>query len=852
MSPPRPIRIQTYTVLLSLLLPAAVTAAESDSPPVSAPRARGESSRIEEIVVTGRRREERLQKTPLSIAAFDASDIEARGLTQIDDLGQSVAGLKFDTIPGTNNTARVFIRGVGQVSGSDELDPGVAVYVDGVYYPRLLGSVIPLLDLERVEVLRGPQGTLFGKNSVGGAIQLVTRKPASELGGKAQVRVGNRDVLETQASVDVPLVPERLFSRISVATATDDGYVKNVLDGAKSGDNKLLAGRAAFRMLAADALELGLALERSREHEKAPIAECRQLPAVALSLGAVDNVSFAREACQESSVGTSEFKSFSNDPIKNELDVVGTTGNLAWTLGPVTLKGLSSWRQVANRGSGGDLDYTSAQVLGAGPSKLKADTVSHELVAQGQALDQRLFFTTGLYWLREESRFKGEQVVSRDVIANPDTPLVGSFAEPEDAPIVALAGPMPTFRFIDSAFTAILNPRGLPDVLTPLETLRDFNRIEIEKFTSYTYAGFAEVTYELREGLSVTAGARYTEERRDRSRRSNPVFGVALTPAGEVKAPSRAFSGRADGRFDEWSARATLAYELSDDVLLFAGYGNGFKSGGFADSELSDPAAIEPFETEKLDSYEVGIKSSWLSRRLVLNLTGFYNDYDNIQLSINTLSQRGFAITTIQNAGKAVVRGLELELAARPSWLEGLTLSGGVSLIDAEYREYRDDVVPDFQTDLCESLRLSECRLNDLFAIVGQLTRITPQRNVDVSDRKFSNTPAASFNVRAEYAFDAGRWGRVSPSVGWYHQGKTFQDVRNTPGARQSKFGLLSAGLAWELPDGRTTIALFGRNLLDRRYITGSFDLRQQTGQTQIFYGRPRTYGLEITRRFGG
>src|SRR5262245_28055719 len=260
MSPRHP-PIQVFVVLsLSLLLGAPLRAEETSGaarPDRERPtaRVRGESTRIEEIVVTGRRREEMIQQTPLSITAFESEDLEARGLTQIDDLGKSVAGLKFDTIPGRSNIASIYIRGVGQVSESDELDPGVALYVDGVYYPRLVGSVIPLLDLERVEVLRGPQGTLFGKNSVGGAIQLITRKPGSELGGRAQVRAGNRDLVETQASIDVPLMAERVFSRVSFTTATDDGFVTNVLDGEKTGDNKLLAGRAALRILPGDGIE---------------------------------------------------------------------------------------------------------------------------------------------------------------------------------------------------------------------------------------------------------------------------------------------------------------------------------------------------------------------------------------------------------------------------------------------------------------------------------------------------------------------------------------------------------------------------------------------------------------------
>jgi iron complex outermembrane receptor protein len=360
------------------------------------------------------------------------------------------------------------------------------------------------------------------------------------------------------------------------------------------------------------------------------------------------------------------------------------------------------------------------------------------------------------------------------------------------------------------------------------------------------------VTYALTDRLNVTAGARYTEERKQRRRKSLPVFAPARSADGTIKPASTFISGSAHERFSEWTPRATLEYQLTDSVLVFAGYSKGFKSGGFDDNTVSDQAVdIEPFKTEKLDSYEVGIKSAWLSNRLIVNLTGFYNDYDNIQLSINTLNRGGFAITAIENAAEAVVQGLELELTARPSWLEGLTLSGGLSLINADYEEYREAVIPEVRSDRCSSLRLADCPLADLIPIVNRLMRIMPQRNVDVSDRDFSNTPAVSFNLRAEYALDLASWGRLTPSLNWYHQGKTFQDARNTPGSRQPKFGLMSGRLEWQLPDGRTTLALFGRNLLDRRYISGSFDQRQLTGQDQIFYAPPRTYGLEITRSFG-
>ncbi len=832
-------RLTRVAVLLLLLLLTASSTSRAS-----------EAQGIEEMVVTGRGRAEPLQKVPLSIAAFSASDLDARGMLEIEDLGRSVAGLKLDTTVATSNTARVFIRGVGQANESDEVDPGVAIYVDGVYYPRLLGSVIPLLDLERVEVLRGPQGTLSGASSVGGAILLTTRKPGAELGGEAQVRAGNRGLLETRASVDLPL-SEWVFSRISLATATDDGYVENVLDGENAGDNKLLAGRASLRLLPVDSLEASLSFERSHERERAPLAECRQTPILALGSGGVDNVSFAREACAESSA-TSKLEAFSNHPIENQLDIVGASSRVTWSLGSSTLRALSSWRQVANRTDGGDLDYTREELLGTAPGKNKFDTVTHELVWQGAPLGDRLRVTAGAYFLREEGRSKFEQTVQRNVIANPDIPLVGSFAEPEDQPLLDLIRPffgaVPTFRVIDFA----LGSGGDPQALTPLELLRNANRLELKKVVQYSYAGFGDVTLALTDALSVSVGARYTEERKARQRKSIPVFGPSFDASGNVKADSGFDSGSGNARFGEWQGRVTLSCELGD-VLLFGGVSSGFRPGGFDDSGVTDrAAAVEPFETEKLRSYELGLKTAWLSNRLVLNLTGFYNDYDDIQTTIMTISTSGLPVVNIQNAKRAVVQGLELELAARPSWLEGLGLSGGLSLIHADYKEFRDTVLPDFTSDRCASLRLSECQLEDLAFLVGQLRAIQPQRDVDVSDREFNDTPALSFNVRAEYALDVGRWGRLVPSLEWYHQRKTFQDVRNTPRARQPTFGLLSGRLGWQLADGRTTVALFGRNLLDRRYPAGSFDLRQQFGQIQVFYAPPRSYGLEITRSFGG
>jgi iron complex outermembrane receptor protein len=226
-------RLLTASGCALALLAFAADAAEGDaSPPANeetptpeeassdAARLAKRGGGIEEITVTGRRREERLQSTPLSMVAIPDDELQARQFTDITDVGQAAANVKFDGANGSNSSTRVYIRGVGQDDTRSNVDPGVGIYVDGVYYPRAQGSVISVFDVERIEVLRGPQGMLFGKNTVGGVVQVVTKKPQPDFEGGANLRYGNFGQLETGLSLNVPLVAERAFARFSFNTQT--------------------------------------------------------------------------------------------------------------------------------------------------------------------------------------------------------------------------------------------------------------------------------------------------------------------------------------------------------------------------------------------------------------------------------------------------------------------------------------------------------------------------------------------------------------------------------------------------------------------------------------------------------
>jgi iron complex outermembrane receptor protein len=250
----------------------------------SAARAQEEARKpapgIEEIIVTARKRDESLKDTPISITAFSAEQMETAGIRRSEDLARFTPNLKFEAAPAVQNSAAVQIRGVGNADGISTRDSGVGIYVDGIYLARAQGQLLGLSDIERVEVLRGPQGTLFGRNTVGGAVNVITRKPSpDELTGAASLRLGNYNLLETRGSVNIPLVPERAAARLSLQTATRDGYTKNQINGQETDDRRLLGWRLALMAAPTDDVELLLTGEQTRSHQAGRGGECRFNPA---------------------------------------------------------------------------------------------------------------------------------------------------------------------------------------------------------------------------------------------------------------------------------------------------------------------------------------------------------------------------------------------------------------------------------------------------------------------------------------------------------------------------------------------------------------------------------------------
>ncbi|MEE9280673.1 MAG: TonB-dependent receptor, partial [Myxococcota bacterium] len=848
---------------------------------------------LEEIVVTGRKREELIQDTPLSIRAFSSVELEARTLERVDEIGRSTVNMLFDATDGSNQSSRIYIRGVGQDNSGRLVDPGVGTYVDGVYIPRSFGGLMSLIDLERIEVLRGPQGTLYGKNTVGGVVNLISTPPGMEFGGYGRIKWGNYATLETRSAVDIPInigpFREKLYTRLSFATATDDGWTRNIVPGMsrKSGDNKLLGGRGSIRYLPTEDLQFDFHYDRTREHERQRVRHC--IPGSPLNLARFigDNLFQLGEKCAKSAP-LPKHDGFAFPTAKNSLDTEGANFHITWDISEtMQLKSISSWRERKSRTtpsetSGGDpsvtpfstldpldvFSLTQMVVIPNGGSKIRHDAWSQELQLLGSALDGRLRYVGGLYWFKEKGHTKSNAALPR--FYSPGSPLdlappgCCAYANPgqplDDFTAVALD--MQRQLLTADTFFLILGPLfqalgGDPSGLFAIPAgitgpfvgiVESLSFTTFNKFDNYSYAAFGNVEYDITDKLTIEAGLRRTQERKSSQAREVNFF-----------TGREDFGDNQNKRFDNWSPMAKLRYRFTDDIMGYLGFSKGWKSGGFNSTRAIVPGAISAqqtpeeaklseFDPETADTWELGLRSTWLDNRLVVNVTGFYNTYRDIQLSISNADERGLATTQIRNAAKAKVWGAELEVTALP--MDGLTLTMGLGHTNADYEDFtaaKPDPITVFCSNLVNSgiygqrrpgvdpipldegfLDLSafgfqfpvpigfaslltggfvpddprvvsllstlfsapagECAgilLAPTFGILSSRTF----KNVSFDDKHFKFTPAWTFNASASYVFDVADIGSVAVRADWYSRSKTYFDVINSPELTQEKYG---------------------------------------------------------------
>ncbi|MEM7356144.1 MAG: TonB-dependent receptor, partial [Acidobacteriota bacterium] len=565
----------------------------------------------DEIVVTARRVEESLQRIPLSVAAFDAEALEARSLVNLRDVGDFAANVDFSIsngLGGASSEATVYIRGIGQIDTALFADPGVGIYVDGVYLARAGGSVLDLLDLERVEILRGPQGTLFGKNTTGGAISLITRKPGPDNVLDLELTVGELDRIDGRLIANLQAT-DKTFLTLAATAANRDGISRSLATGEIMADDNRDSVRGALRWLASDSLVVDVSAEVTKEHEKAA-------DQTLLSVESAPLIDFYNQALGDNGftpissdfITGDLFSSFATATSRNRGDVSGATATLTWTSDAVDVTSITAYREiefdVSSDGDGSPVPLAEREFL------QNQHQISQELHVSGAAADDDLRWLVGGLYFRESSEEDSLLVTLGNLFEALERAPGPIYAPPGVPDFLCSPGPPPPGL---PCFGGAGNPFNLGFFFGS----GDFERIELE---TLSWALFGEGTYALSDKLAASVGLRYTFEEKE--------FDFFRTPGSG--APPVVLSNEDD--WDSLSPRFSLSYQASDNALIYASAARGFKSGGF-NGRPQDRLALDPFDPEIVWAYEIGWKTDLADQRVRLNGAAFYNDYTDIQFS---------------------------------------------------------------------------------------------------------------------------------------------------------------------------------------------------------------------------
>ncbi len=812
---------------------------------------------LQEVVVTAQFREQRLQDTPLAITAVSAEMLEARGQTNIADVAAQAPNVSLRPQPQNGGSGLIaFIRGVGQVDFNYAVDPGVGLYVDDVYIPTLSSSLLELIDLDRIEILRGPQGTLAGKNSIGGAIKLFSAKPRGDNSGSLRVSYGAFDELTLRGMADLAL-SEDVALRVSGMTRSRDGYVgmldygqthpssnvpRNNARGRGNSDYETMGGqaitalRAALRWQAGDRTEVNLTTDYTRERSEA-------IPTVLIAAGELNVPVFdpflpgAAVSVDGAVGGVPQFTS---------AWLVGKDGNPVQVGCQFVPYGPYSCDNAPDR-----------NLMGWNPKYVSYSNFMDAM----RPTDQAPFKP---YFSLPITEFTGWGVsgnITHDFNDNLQFVYIGSyrkynskFGQDQDATPVAVAqldNELDHHAFTSEVRLNMRSPGGFIEGTIGgfyldqkgIYTARvDLNYVlpapidflhGPDETPSKTTAVFGTATIHPTDALSITAGLRYTEDEKNYTYlRSNPDHSVP--DPGSCLPPDLAddwwytpncllagiynITGRFKGDRTDW--RVAADYRFTPDFMAYASVSTGFKGGGVNPRPFFETQRL-PFNPETLTTYEVGFKSDWLQRRLRLNGALFLNKYEDIQLRKQACPESApypaSPCLRPDNIGAADVKGFELEATLRP--VSGLTIDATVSVLDFEYTSPVDP-----GTGFLVNTAIPE-------------NAITPY------------TPEQTYSLGVQYDHNVSS-GVLSFRVDSSYQSEVFDNSENTSWGRLGGRTLTNARVSYSRNDD-WKLALEVQNVFDKYYFLSKSDVSAgQLGVVTGVPGLPRTWAVSVERRF--
>ncbi len=757
-----------------------------------------------DIVVTARRSAETLQNVPVAVTALSGDFIERQNISDPTDIPNFAPNLTIEQQPSSLSAATIYIRGIGNNEPSAVSEQGVGVYLDGVYLARAAGAVFDLIDLERIEVLRGPQGTLFGRNTIGGALQLITKKPANDMAVTAKAGYGRFNQWYARARLDTGyILGDVLKASIAYQHRESDGFVDNTLTPSRQDPGSLNADSLAVG-LQADLGDVTVNYSFDYDNRKGTpaffqiVAATPQAQDYYSQSPTFGGAPFLVSPDRQGTVQQAGFTDRNGDyRYGSKTRVHGHALTVAYDAIPeLTLKSITGYRKffqdtILNLSGNGVLrgqvlDFSSPTLVSVqdvvpytgNNAPQKQWQFSQEFQALGKVGDFN--YLLGMYYFYEKSSEYNQQALT--ILA----------------PVAALdfyGLPAGT-----AAAVAAANP-GLATI--------GINATPVQAFggTSQSMALFGQLSWKpasLDDKLEVTLGGRHTAD--DKS----------IYLAGDVFPVQR---GRRS--FDNFSWLASASYEIMDDVMVYGRVSTGYRSGGINPRSGS----INGFDPEKATSYEAGIKSQWFDNRVRLNLAGYITDYDDLQIQ-QFAAGSGGATSLIVNAGKVRLSGFEAELTAAP--FQGFQIDGSVGYVKHDYKTFlfRDP---------------------------------TSNLVLDVADEaRPLYTPKWSVHVGAEYSYPIGGGDTLVRLRGDYsYRSKLYVNALDntapfneqlvSPNQTNVKARLSVEGI--DLGSGKLDVGVWGDNLLNQQRLVYGIDFGA-LGFAGATFARPISYGIDAKIAF--
>lgn len=732
-----------------------------------------EGAALEEVVVSAQRVTGDLQTTPISLAVFGADDLHALGVIEPGEVGAWSPNVQIDKTPLTRSAYSLNIRGVGSAEPSLAVDPTVGIYLDGVYMGRQSGAAFEVVDLERIEILRGPQGTLYGRNTTGGAVNIVTTRPSGEWGLVQKLSAGSRGLLRSQTAIDFPAIAGPaggdLSARLSLNHGRHDGTVRSLYSGDRLGGYDATSGRLSLRWTPGADTVVDYSYDRYEEDSNTSINQISGMRDLQTLLGG----DFYAQLAASADADRRSHLPYRNSDKDQPFSMQGHALHLEQDLGWATFKSITSYREwdreatLATFGAfpvaaGSVLDGATGSFLPAGtfadnfvstPATLtEHEQWSQEFQLLGSLFDERLDYTVGAYWFREQ----GDEV------------------DPQRFVLPALVA----FGELPEAVQGFLCPGGCFGKSVQLDAPNFAYRTDNEAWALY-----GQFTWAFTDRLDASLGLRFTRDDKE-TRLSNDFGDVGLATLTES---------------DDWtkvSPTLIVNYAMGKDINAYLSVAEGYRAGGYNIRAANASAFREPFDEETVLSWELGLKSEWLQRRLRVNAALFRYDYDDKQVQQFEAGSGG-ASSRVVNAGNATGQGLELDITASLS--ESLTVIASYGYLDFEYDSFVTGLV-DVETGFPVFDAMGDAVVTDISAFAAD--------NV--------NSPRNSGALRLQYALpatDLGRWRLELASS--YTGARSFHEQLNRIDSADS-YWLHNARLSLEdipLPAGELELSLWGRNL---------------------------------------